>query len=130
MKFTKIKVFLSVLVVVILVIVGVYFFNNREDTSGKYNTFAECLKDKGAVFYGAFWCPHCQAQKKLFGSSKQYLNYVECSTPDASNQTQICKDKKILGYPTWEFIDGSRINGDATLQMLSDKTGCPLPVVQ
>ena len=70
---------------------------------GKYDTFATCLKDKGANFYGAFWCPHCQAQKKLFGSSVKFLPYIECSTPDASSQTQICTDKKIESYPTWVF---------------------------
>jgi thiol-disulfide isomerase/thioredoxin len=32
---------------------------------GKYDEFAKCLTDNGAKFYGAFWCPHCQAQKKM-----------------------------------------------------------------
>jgi thiol-disulfide isomerase/thioredoxin len=94
---------------------------------GKYDAFATCLKDKGAVFYGAFWCPHCQATKKLFGSSEKLLPYVECSTPDANGQTQICIDKKIVSYPTWEFKDGSRLNGELSLQQLSDKTACVLP---
>ncbi len=98
---------------------------------GKYDTFAQCLKDKGAIFYGAFWCPHCQAQKELFGSSAKYLPYVECSTPDSQGQTQQCIDKKIEGYPTWELADGTRIpdeNGaGVTLETLSAKTSCPLP---
>ena len=25
------------------------------------------LKQVGAKMYGAFWCPHCQEQKQLFG---------------------------------------------------------------
>ena len=29
--------------------------------------------------YGAYWCPHCQAQKKVFGESFQYVPYVECT---------------------------------------------------
>jgi hypothetical protein len=40
---------------------------------------------------------------------------------------QICKDKKIESYPTWEFADGSRLNGEITLQQLADKTSCLLP---
>src|SRR5450830_1349540 len=76
---------------------------------GKYDTFATCLKDKGAVFYGAFWCPHCQEQKKLFGPSAKLLPYVECSTADGSGQTQICKDQKIQSYPTWRLADGTEI---------------------
>lgn len=94
---------------------------------GKYDTFATCLKDKGAVFYGAFWCVHCQATKKLFGSSQKLLPYVECSTADASAQLQACTDKKIEGYPTWEFADGSRLTGEIPLQQLADKTSCTLP---
>ena len=89
--------------------------------------FAQCLKDKGAVFFGAFWCPHCQAQEALFGEAKALLPYVECSTPDKSAQTQICINKKITGYPTWEFADGSRETGEQTFVKLGEKTGCPVP---
>jgi thiol-disulfide isomerase/thioredoxin len=94
---------------------------------GKYDEFATCLKDKGAIFYGAFWCPHCQAQKKLFGSSVKLLPYVECSTADASGQTQICIDNKITGYPTWKFTDGTELNGEIPLAQLAEKTSCSLP---
>ncbi len=94
---------------------------------GKYDAFAQCLKDKGAVFYGTFWCPHCQNQKKAFGSSAKMLPYVECSTPDAQNQTQICKDAEISVYPTWKFQDGSKLEGEIALPVLAEKTSCELP---
>lgn len=94
---------------------------------GLYDTFATCLKDKGAVFYGTFWCPHCQDQKKLFGTSSKLLPYVECSTLDGSSQVQACKDKGITSYPTWEFTDGSRLNGKIPLTQLAEKTSCILP---
>lgn len=90
--------------------------------------FAQCLKDSGAVYYGAFWCPHCKAQTALFGDAKSYLPYVECSTPDARGQTDICKAKKIGGYPTWEFADGSRVSGEQTFAQLAEKSGCPVPL--
>ncbi len=96
-------------------------------SSGELDQFAMCLKDKGATFFGAFWCPHCQATKKMFGSSAKLLPYVECSTPDGQGQLAVCKEKKIIQYPTWEFADGSRLSGERTLQELSDKTGCILP---
>jgi thiol-disulfide isomerase/thioredoxin len=95
---------------------------------GKYDEFATCLKDKGAVFYGAFWCPHCQKQKKLFGSSAKLLPYVECSTADGRGQTQACTDKGVKSYPEWEFADGSRLNGEIPLATLAEKTSCVLPV--
>lgn len=89
--------------------------------------FAQCLKDKGAIFYGAFWCPHCQNTKRMFGSAADLLPYVECSTPDGKEQLQACKDKQINNYPTWEFADGSRLTGERTLQELAEKTACTLP---
>lgn len=106
---------------------GVFLLARFQSTTGKYDSFAQCLKDKGAVFYGAFWCPHCQNQKAIFGKSAKLLPYVECSTPDGRKQLQICKDKNIENYPTWEFSDGSREVGEASLSHLSEKTGCQLP---
>jgi len=94
---------------------------------GKLDGFAQCLKDKDAIFYGAFWCPHCQNQKALFGSSKQYLPYVECSNPDGQSQTEICKQDGIKSYPTWVFPDLSTTTGEVPLTVLADKTKCELP---
>ncbi len=96
-------------------------------TPGRYDDFAACLKEKNAIFYGAFWCPHCRTQKSLFGKSAKRLPYVECSTADGRQQTAICKEKKIEGYPTWEFADGSRESGELPLRRLAEKTGCVLP---
>jgi thiol-disulfide isomerase/thioredoxin len=87
---------------------------------------AQCLKDKGAVFYGAFWCPHCKQQKALFGTAVEALPYVECSTPDGNAQNQVCIDKKITGYPTWRFADGTELTGEVPLEKLAEKSGCSL----
>ena len=127
------KIFLSVIGILILGVISaaVIRSNATPPGPGKYDAFAQCIKDSGATFYGAFWCVHCQGQKKLFGSSAKLLPYVECSTADAKGQLQICKDKKIPSYPTWELKDGTRIpneNGDGvTLETLALKTGCALP---
>ena len=117
----------AIWIAVLIVIIVIAFFVFRPKASpGKYDTFAQCLKNKGLVFYGAFWCPHCQAQKADFGSSAQYLPYVECSTPDGQSQTQACIDKNITAYPTWEFPDGSRQTGELSLSELASKSGCSL----
>lgn len=94
---------------------------------GRLNNFTQCLADEEAVFYGAFWCPHCQATKALFGASQRFLPYVECSTPDGQGQLPVCSEKNVTGYPTWEFKDGSRLNGEVTLEELAEKTSCELP---
>lgn len=96
-------------------------------TSTPVAQFAQCLADKGTLFYGAFWCPHCKAQKALFGDAVKLLPYIECSTANGNGQTQICIDKGIKGYPTWVFPDGSRAEGEQTFAQLGEKTGCTVP---
>lgn len=103
------------------------FLVSLQKKSGRLDNFASCLKDQGAVFYGAFWCSHCQSQKRLFEGSDKYLNYVECSTPDGKDQLKICKDKNITSYPTWEFAGTATQSGELSLEKLSEKTGCQLP---
>lgn len=121
-----VAIFWGGIVVVILVSIGAIAFLPGS-RSGELDAFAQCLKDKGAIFYGAFWCPHCVATKKMFGSSARLLPYVECSTPDRKGQFQICKDKNVSGYPTWDFADGKRLTGELTLQQLADASACTLP---
>ena len=128
----KQNIFVIVAVIVVLILVGAFMISRKNlpslsqtPASSKMDVFAQCLKDKGAKFYGAFWCPHCQNQKKLLEESKN-MPYVECATPDGKGQLQICTDNKIEGYPTWIFADGSRQSGEISLDILSQKTGCAL----
>lgn len=118
----------SIIILAIAALIGVYsYIQSIPPAPGVYDTFAKCIAQTGTKFYGAFWCPHCHNQKNLFGTSEQYLPYVECSLPDQSGQTQICIDKNIQTYPTWVFPDGSQLTGETPLATLSQKTGCPLP---
>lgn len=125
------KIFLGIIVLLVLGVVLSIVLGVGPGSSGatstKYDAFAICLKDQGATFYGAFWCPHCQSQKKMFGSSQKLLPYVECSNPDGKTQTPICIDKKIAKYPTWEFADGSRVDTSMSLEELAERTSCVLP---
>lgn len=91
---------------------------------GKYDQVAQCITDSGAKFYGAFWCPHCQATKAMFGKSAKKLPYIECSEADGNGQLKICADAKIEGYPTWVFADGTRLSAERTMQELAAKTNC------
>ncbi len=113
--------------VLLIVVGGVVWLIRTPGRPGKLDAFATCIKDSGAFFYGAFWCPHCHNQKALFGSSAQYLPYVECSTPDGNAQLQICTDAGVQGYPTWKFPDGTVKTGEVSLADLSTLTSCPLP---
>lgn len=89
---------------------------------------AQHLADTGAIFYGAWWCPHCQEQKQLFGQqAAQIINYVECSLPDGQGQTQTCQEAEVTGYPTWE-INGERFSGRQSLEDLAQLTGYEGPM--
>lgn len=89
--------------------------------------FAKCITAEGAVMYGAFWCPHCAKTKKKFGESFKHVKYVECDPRGDDEQSELCIEKQIDKYDTWEFADGSRIVSEPTLEDLAEKTGCPLP---
>lgn len=114
----KTKILFGILIVSLLVLVGC--------SSKKYDNFAKCLTEKGAKFYGAYWCPHCTNQKAMFGDSIEDVNYIECSLPNRAGQTDICIQEKIQSYPTWEFSDGTRVTGVRSLEQLSSATGCVL----
>jgi len=110
-------------IAVVLIFAGMIWYSSKP---GQYDTFATCIKDSGTTFYGAFWCPHCQEQKKEFGKSAKLLPYVECSTADGRGQLPVCIEKKVETYPTWYFKDGSIKTGTLSLSDLSEFTGCPL----
>ena len=106
---------------------GLFGVAKLNDRPGALDGFAQCLGEKGAVFYGAFWCPRCTSQKQAFGRSQKLLPYVECSTPNGKDQNDFCKGRAITGYPTWEFGDGERTTGELSLAALAERTSCVLP---
>jgi hypothetical protein len=90
--------------------------------------FGRCLQGKGATFYGASWCPHCQAQKQTLGSAFSSIRYVECAPGGSRSETSsACRDANVSSYPTWVFGDGSRESGALSIGALAKKTGCPNP---
>ncbi|MBC8500395.1 MAG: hypothetical protein ISS25_03770 [Nanoarchaeota archaeon] len=90
--------------------------------------FAKCLTENKVVMYGTFWCPKCAKQKKMFGTSFQYIQYIECDPRGENEQSELCIEKKVEKYPDWEFIDESRMVGILSFEELSEKSGCPAPV--
>ena len=119
------NIFVVGVIGIILAIIGYLFYSSLKPS--KLDAFATCLKDKGVKFYGAFWCPHCQNQTKMFGSSEKNLPYIECSTPNGNDQLPICKDEHVSSYPTWKFPDGTVQTGEVPLQDLATKSNCSLP---
>ena len=88
---------------------------------------AQHLSRVGARMYGAFWCSHCGEQKQLFGrQAAAELPYVECF-PQGYRKgvpiAQACEAQHLDGFPTWVFPDGTRVEGDQTLEKLGKLSG-------
>ncbi len=106
---------------ILLILGGIFYFSSPKQVSGDLDGFAICLRDKAFTMYGAVWCSHCQNEKNAFGSSFQYVPYVEC--PDNIN---FCLEKGVEGYPTWIGPDGIKLVGEQGVNKLSQISGCPL----
>ncbi len=93
--------------VVIIAIVGSISY--AIFSPGKYDEFAKCLTEKGAVMYGEDWCQYTKGQKGMFGKSFKYINY------------HVKTDLRVR--PTW-VIDGETYEKVQSFERLSALTGC------
>lgn len=76
----------------------------------------------GAQMFGAYWCPHCQEQKKAFGDAFSAVDYVECDPGGENPRTQDCLDNNIEAFPTWIINDEHHL-GAHSLQELAELSG-------
>ena len=122
---SSLRTLLTILVVVAAV-AGAYYLGLRKRTS-HLDGFAQCLAAKSAKMYGLYWCTHCAEQKEMFGSAFRYVPYIECGIKGSRNEEPSCIQENVKQFPTWQFPDGSRVQGTLPLTTLSQKTGCTLP---
>lgn len=66
------------------------------------------LREKGAVMYGAYWCPHCTEQKTLFGDAAKDLPYVECDPKGVNARPDLCQRAGVKSFPTWVMGEARR----------------------
>ncbi|OQB05715.1 MAG: hypothetical protein BWY19_00848 [bacterium ADurb.Bin212] len=83
---------------------------------------AKKLTEKGVVMYGAYWCSHCNNQKKMFGDAVKYIDYVECDPSGEGANPDECKANEIEGYPTWIY-EGTKYPGEMSLEKLAQIVG-------
>tara|TARA_Y100000589_G_C27104805_1_gene609616 strand:+ start:113 stop:658 length:546 start_codon:yes stop_codon:yes gene_type:complete len=82
--------------------------------------FAKYLSDKNIKMYSAYWCPHCNDQKQLFGKKAvDELTIIECAKDGKDNQYELCEEKGIEGFPSWE-IDDEIYSGTRSLAELAE----------
>lgn len=111
---------------------GKVLFSVKDKSSEEQIALAKHLKEVGAIMYGAYWCPHCYDQKKLFGvEALADMPYIECDPKGKSGQPEVCQAKlkeaeqqlkKQAGFPTWE-INGKFYSGAHSLQDLAEFSG-------
>jgi hypothetical protein len=118
MKFAKIG---GLLVLIVTVFVLAFALLNKKEGNNNvpFDSFAQCIASKGLVMYGAYWCPHCQNEKKAFGDSFKFISYVECG-----DNPKLCSEKGVSVLPTWIFPDGRKLEGEQGISGLSSATGC------
>ena len=114
----SIKTILLVAGVILLASIIGYLFlkGENEAQAGQYDEFAKYLTEREVVMYGTEWCSHCKAQKELFGSSFQYINYVYCD-----KKIKDCIAAGVSSYPTWK-IEGVNYLGTQSIEKLIQLT--------
>ena len=114
-------------------IISGFVFASKEKDDPKIEALAKCLAEKQVTMYGAKWCSHCVAQKKLFGKYFSLVPYVEC--PDNIAK---CVALGVESYPTWiiptpnntatssETIKNSdtKLVGEQSLEKLAEESKC------
>ncbi len=106
-----------------IIVLGIWFlFSNCVlgtcEANGELDDFAKYLTEQGISMAGTDWCPHCKEQKKMFGSSFQYIDYHNCDKERAW-----CLDHGVQGYPTWVFPDGNLYPGTRSIEQLKALSG-------
>ncbi len=116
----NIYIALAAVIVVVLSLIYVYSNGAPAVPPGKYDEFAKCLTEQGAIMHGTDWCPKCIEQKALFGTSFDYVDYFNCDY-----NKEACRVAGVRGYPTWK-IGGKLYPGKQTMEELSSLSGCDL----
>lgn len=89
-----------------------------------YTQIAQCLTTKGVKLYGAYWCPHCNSQKTMFGDAIQYVSYIECDAKGENGDPEACNTAGITAYPTWVNADKEQLTGSRDPQVVAEWAGC------
>ncbi|MBI2546325.1 hypothetical protein HYV81_04040 [Candidatus Woesearchaeota archaeon] len=117
----------AIIVLIIINLIPFVFvlFSSDDET---HDNLAKCLTEKGVREYGSITCSSCKAQEKAFGSSFQYIDYVECHPRGPNPQTNLCLRRDIKKTPTFILeINGEevkRIAGFQTFEALAEFAAC------
>lgn len=106
----------TIAILAIVLLIG-YKSMNGNAVAGNNDNLAKYLTEQGVKMYGTEWRSYCANQKKLFGTSFKYIDYIDCD-----KKSQECMLAGVTGYPTWK-IDGQSYPGVQPLERLAQLTG-------
>jgi uncharacterized membrane protein len=116
----------AALAAVAFLVVG-YAASAPQIATNDYATgLAQHLAAQGVKFYGAYWCPHCADQKRMFGNAAALLPYIECDARSPAGRPQVCLEAGVRAFPTWD-IKGARYEGVLSLDELARLSGYAPP---
>jgi hypothetical protein len=108
---------------VVAIVGGAFVFAGGPAPATPYQqALARHLAESRAVFYGAYWCPHCHEQKELFGGAAESLPYVECDPKGTNPQPLRCEQAGVRVFPTW-VVGAERREGVQPLEELARLSG-------
>jgi len=110
------KIYLSLVVIVIIIIAGIFYIKNLNNLTPEEET-VKCISSK-AILYSQTECSHCKQQKQILGTYSGLFKIIECD-----KEPEKCMAKEITGTPTWE-INGKLYQGVKSIRELSELSGC------
>jgi len=108
-------IYLTLVVIVILIIVGILWIKNNNQTPEEKTM--KCIASK-ANLYSQTFCTGCKQQKAILGEYTSLFKIIECD-----KTREVCDLKGITGTPTWE-INGKLYPGIKSIKELADLAGC------
>jgi glutaredoxin len=108
------KIYLSLVVIVFIIIIGIYYFKNKDIQTPEEGTM-NCIASK-TTLYSQTICSHCKQQKEILGSYSKKFNIIECDIEPS-------KCMNIAGTPTWK-IGEEYFEGVKSIKELSELTSC------
>ena len=125
------KLIFIFLITILFLVAGCF---STKYTKDSLDALANCLAEKNVKEYGAFWCPNCAKQQKMFGDSYDIIVskgvYIECDARGKNPKPELCLEKNVQKYPDWEFSNGERLVGVQELEILAEKGGCEKPIAK
>ena len=117
--------------ILILTLIPFIAYNISFSEQKNYDSFAQCVADRGVNMYGSFRCGVCAKERALLGDSFAYINEIECHPEGENPQTELCLSREIRQTPTWILepngIEEARYVGFMSIEDLATFSGCEAP---